>query len=46
LNIKSYGIDGSKLKEILNFLVREGIIKEHIMSEGVVRPGKYYSIVD
>jgi hypothetical protein len=43
---KSSGIGGTKLKEILNYLVREGVIKEHIKSEGVRRPGKYYSIVD
>jgi predicted ArsR family transcriptional regulator len=43
---KSSGIGGTKLKEILNYLVREGVIKEHIKSEGVGRPGKYYSIVD
>lgn len=43
---KSSGIGGTKLKEILNFLVREGVIKEHIKSEGVGRPGIYYSIVE
>jgi len=43
---KSSGIGGTKLKEILNFLVREGVIKEHIKSEGVGRPGIYYSTVD
>jgi len=43
---KSSGIGGTKLKEILNYLVREGVIKEHIKSEGVGRPGKYYSIVE
>jgi len=26
--------------------VREGVIKEHIKSEGVGRPGIYYSIVE
>ena len=41
---KSSGIGGSKLKEILNFLVREGVIKEHTSNEGVGRPGIYYSI--
>ena len=43
---KSSGIGGTKLKEILNYLVREGVIKEHIKSEGVGRPGIYYSIVE
>lgn len=43
---KSSGIGGTRLKEILNFLVREGVIKEHIKSEGVGRPGIYYSIVE
>jgi predicted ArsR family transcriptional regulator len=43
---KTSGIGGTKLKEILNFLVREGVIKEHIKSEGVGRPGIYYSIVE
>lgn len=43
---KSSGIGGTKLKEILNYLVREGVIKEHVKSEGVGRPGIYYSIVE
>jgi len=43
---KNSGIGGSKLKEILNFLVREGVIKEHIANEGVGRPGKYYSTAE
>jgi sugar-specific transcriptional regulator TrmB len=42
---KNSGIGGTKLKEILNFLVREGVIKEHISNEGVGRPSKYYSAV-
>ena len=42
---KTSGIGGTKLKEILNYLVREGLIKEHISNEGVGRPGKYYSTV-
>jgi response regulator of citrate/malate metabolism len=43
---KNSGIGGGKLKEILNFLVREGVIKEYISNEGVGRPGKYYSTVE
>jgi hypothetical protein len=43
---KTSGIGGGKLKEILNFLVREGVIKEHIANEGVGRPGKYYSAIE
>ena len=42
---KTSSIGGGKLKEILNFLVREGVIKEHIINEGVGRPGIYYSII-
>jgi sugar-specific transcriptional regulator TrmB len=43
---KNSGIGGTKLKEILNYLVREGIIQEHITNEGVGRPGKYYSTIE
>ena len=43
---KSSGIGGSKLKEILNFLVREGLIKEYSTNQGVGRPGIHYSIVE
>jgi sugar-specific transcriptional regulator TrmB len=43
---RNSGIGGGRLKEILNFLVREGVIKEHIAHEGVGRPGKYYSTVE
>ena len=43
---KFSGIGGSKLKEILNFLVREGLIKEYSNNQGVGRPGIHYSIVE
>ena len=43
---KTSGAGGSKLKEILSFLVREGVIKEYITSEDVGRSGIYYSIVE
>jgi len=43
---KSSGIGGSKLKEILNFLVREGLIKEYLTNQGVGRPGIHYRIVE
>lgn len=43
---KTSGIGGTKLKEILNYLVRKGVIKEHITNEGVGRPGKYYSTIE
>ena len=43
---KSSGIGGSKLKEILNFLVREGLIKEYSTNQGVGRPGIHYRIVE
>ena len=43
---KTSGIGGSKLKEILNFLIREGLIKEYVTNQGVGRPGIHYSLVE
>lgn len=43
---KISGAGLGKFKEILSFLVREGVIKECITSEDVRRPGIYYSIVE
>ncbi|MBY8982619.1 MAG: winged helix DNA-binding protein [Candidatus Lokiarchaeota archaeon] len=37
-------ISGSKLKEILDHLIREGKIKETISNEGAGRPAVYYSL--
>ncbi len=38
-------ISGTKLKEILEHLMREGKIKETISNEGAGRPAIYYSLV-
>ena len=46
LSIKSK-IGGAKLKDILEFLIKEGLIEETtIKSEKVGRPGVYYSIIE
>jgi sugar-specific transcriptional regulator TrmB len=39
------GISGSKLKEILDFLLGENMIKEFIDDTGIGRPGAYYSLM-
>jgi sugar-specific transcriptional regulator TrmB len=39
------GISGTKLKEILDFLMKENKIVETIDNSGVGRPGAYYSII-
>ena len=43
---KSSGIGGSRLKEILIYLVREGLIEESSTNQGVGRPGIHYSLVE
>ncbi|MHA1149230.1 MAG: TrmB family transcriptional regulator [Promethearchaeota archaeon] len=37
-------VSGGKLKEIVDFLIKEEIIKESIQASKVGRPGKYYSL--
>ncbi|MBD3256505.1 MAG: hypothetical protein GF383_15525 [Candidatus Lokiarchaeota archaeon] len=42
---KLAGIGGSKLRNLLNFLIKDGKIQEKIENEGVGRPASYFMLI-